>query len=809
MNKYLKISLKIIAWIVGGIVGLILAIIILLQLPAVQNFAKNKVVSYLESKIKTPVRIDRLQLGLPKKLVLSGVYFESQEQDTLLAGERIGVDISLFKLLKNQVEINEIDLKGITANVVRNQDSVFNFDYIIKAFASEQKKEPKPEDTTSTMKFSIDKIKLDRVKIKFDDAISKNALNFYVGHFDTRIKKFDLDHLDFDVPKITMSDLNLNLKQGIVGEIVQKSSKAVNEAANSPILKLNLGELDFSKIRIGFDNEGTKLNTSLDLGKLLISFNKIDLDGQVIDIRDILVKDLNGNLVLGKILKNKTVEVPKDTIGNTNWRAILSNADFSNINFRFDDLNSKPVTKGIDYMHMSLSGMNLKAKDFYYSTDTISGNILSFNAEDKSGLKIEDLKADFFYGPKMAYLKGLYLKTPKTLLKDDVKITYPSITSISKNIGELGIEASLKGSQLGFKDVLLLVPDLANTNPFKSNPNVILKINSRVTGKVKDLRIPSLEISGIGTTKIAASGRITGLPDVDKANFDLRIKNFQSSAKDLYGFVPPNTIPKNISLPNYINLKGTFKGAINNFITDLNVVTSYGNAKLKANFDQRVKNKERYKAYAVAQGLDVGKFIKNDSIGKVSLVANVEGVGLDPKTANAKVSAILNSAVYNRYVYKDLKLDGNIKNGLFEAKANMDDPNLDFNLNASGSFKGKYQSVKMNMVLDSADFNKLNLYAGSLRLRMNMNADIETADPDHLNGRIILNKILVAQEKEKFILDSIYVRAKADDTSNAVLLASPFLRAKINGKYKLTELANALSNSIAKYYDTNPTQQKR
>lgn len=809
MNKYLKISLKIIAWIVGVIIGLVLLIVILLEIPAVQNFAKNKVVNYLEAKIKTPVKIGKIQLGLPKKLVLSNVYFESQERDTLLAGDKLAVDISLFKLLDNELEINLIDLQGITANVKRNQDSVFNFDYIIKAFASEQEKEPKPEDTVSTMKFSLDKINLDRIKIKFDDAISKNNLDFYIGHFDTKIKKFDLDNMDFDVPKITLSGLNLNLKQGLVEEIVQKSAETVEEVANEPALKLNLEEIDLSKIRIVYDNEGTKLNTHLDLGSLLVKFNKIDLDKQLIDIDDIKLQDLNGNLILGKILKNKTVEAPKDTTGNTNWRVNLNDADFANVNFKFDDLNVQPITKGVDYMHMNLTNVNLKAEDFYYSTDTISGNILSFSAQEQSGLKIEQLKTDFFYGPKKAYLKNLYLKTPKTLLKDEVSVTYPSIASISENIGELGIDASLKGSQLSFKDVLLLVPDLSNTNPFKSNPNAVLKINSKVIGKVKDLRIPSLEISGIGTTRIAASGHITGMPDIDKADFDLRIKNFQTSAKDLYGFVPPNTIPNNISLPNYINLKGTFKGAINNFITDLNLVTSYGNAKVRANFDQRVKNKERYKAYAIAQGLDIGKFLKNDSIGKVSFTANVGGVGLDPKTANAKVNAVLNSAVYNRYVYKNLKLDGNIRNGLFAAKANMSDPNLDFNLDASGSFKNKYPSVKMNMVLDSADFNKLNLYAGSLRLRMNMKADIQTADPDYLNGNIVLNKILVAQEKEKFVLDSIYLRARSNDTSNTILLFSPFLRAKVEGKYKLTELGNALSNSIAKYYNSNPNQPKK
>src|SRR5690606_21282745 len=122
----------------------------------------------------------------------------------------------------------------------RTQDSVFNFDYIINAFVSEQEKEPKPEDTTSTMKFSIEKINLDRVKISFNDAISKNDLNFYVNHFDTRIKKFDLDSMSFDVPKVVLNGLNVRLKQGIVEQLAKATDEAVDSVAKSSDLKIKL-----------------------------------------------------------------------------------------------------------------------------------------------------------------------------------------------------------------------------------------------------------------------------------------------------------------------------------------------------------------------------------------------------------------------------------------------------------------------------------------------------------------------------------------------------------------------------------------
>lgn len=123
----------------------------MIQIPYFQNLIKDKAVTYLEGKIKTPVKIGRIEIGLPKYIILEDIYFESQAGDTLLAGDKVKVDISLFKLLDNEVELNSIDLQGITATVKRNKDSIFNFDYIIDAFASNE-----PKDTTSApMKISV------------------------------------------------------------------------------------------------------------------------------------------------------------------------------------------------------------------------------------------------------------------------------------------------------------------------------------------------------------------------------------------------------------------------------------------------------------------------------------------------------------------------------------------------------------------------------------------------------------------------------------------------------------------------------
>src|SRR6202035_3045966 len=103
------------------------------------------------------------------------------------------------------------------------------------------------------------------------------------------------------------------------------------------------------------------------------------------------------------------------------------------------------------------------------------------------------------------------------------QVSYTSIASISNNLGNLFINANLDGSRLGLKDVLLLMPSMATMEPFKHSPNSVFKINGKVTGKVNDLSIPNLEITGLSNTHIKASAIMKGLPDVKKSYFDLNI----------------------------------------------------------------------------------------------------------------------------------------------------------------------------------------------------------------------------------------------------------------------------------------------
>lgn len=804
MKKIGRIALKTILWIIASVLFLVLLVVVLIQVPAVQNFAKDKAVNFLQGKIHTKVQIGHISLGLPKLLVLENVYFEDQKKDTLIAGEKLKVDISLFKLLHNKVEINEINLQGITANVSRGADSVFNFDYITKAFVGEQKKEVKPEDTTSTMKFSLDKIILDRINIKFKDKITGNDVKFLLGHFDTRIKDFDMDKMKFTIPKITLSDVNARIIQTPTGP-------PPPDTATAPLnMDLNLGVIDVSKIKV--DYQSSEMNANVDLNKLLVDMDKIDLKKQKVGIKSIELNNTNAALSLAKpkTVQKAIVKAVKklDTLVSSpqtsKWVVTLGKVNFTNDNIKFDNEAQKAIPKGLDFGHMDIRSLNAGAENISYNPDTISGKINSFSFSEKSGLKINKFHTAFFYGPTNAYMNDLLLETPQTVLQKSVQVRYPSIAAITKNIGALGINANLDGSRLGLKDVLLLMPTMATMEPFKSSPGTVFKINGKVKGQVNNLDIPSLEVSGLGNTHIKASAKMKGLPDVNKAYFDVNIADFTTSSKDIAKLAPAGSIPSNVSIPEKMSLKGTFKGGMTNFDTKMQLRSSYGAVDLIAAMKNgEHKGKEIYTANIKANDLNVGALTKQPQmVGKITMNADLKGVSLDPKKASIQFNGNLTKAYVKGYTYQNLVLKGSSENGNYTAVARMKDPNIDFSLDAKAYLNRKYPSVNGTLLVDSINLQKLNFVKDDMRFHGKLVANVPTADPDYLNADILATDLLVVNKGQRIQLDTVSLKSTANADSSTLRLKTPIMTAHMAGKYKLTQIADALQDVINKYFNT-------
>ena len=776
-------------------------LVLSLRLPVVQNFIKDKLVVYLEKKIKTKVSLERVYVGFPNSLVMENLYLKGQDIDTLLAVKKLDVGLNMLKLINSTADITSVDLEGARANVVRKPDGKFNFDYILDAFATSDKE----ESASKPFIISLDKINLKDIGVTFNDQQSRNDIQLYFKSFDTRVKTFDLQKNSYAVNDINFDGLKLKLKQDLVEEVSKKVEKKVDSLNNKKPMQIGLRGIKLTNFNIDYGDDNTKTFAKVLFKELSTKVNKLDLENNAYNVDNVFLSgaDINANLYLpAKNANPKTeeTEASKPSEKEKALSLLLGKFVLNDVKVAYNNTAIAPTKQGMDFNHLNFSKLNLEVRSFKMQDNTFAGNVNSAEIQEARGLDIQKFNTDFVYNDKQAYLKDLYLQTPKTILRDEVVLNYNSIEQLSSNLGAVQISANIKDSRIGFSDILNIVPTLRNTTPFNKYPNAVLNVNANIKGSVNDLLINNLKVSGLDQLRVAASGRVKNAMNPDQLYYDLKIAELSSSAKTIYNLVPQNTIPKNISLPSNFSIKGIAKGTTKVVTTDLNLYSTLGNASVKANLDMRRKNRELYDVKANLQGLQLGKIIQNKEIGAISAQIYAKGESFDFKNANADLKGHVASAVYKGYRYQNMNLTGKIRRGVYNVVLNSKDPNANMMLTASGVYNEKNPTVKVNGEVIKLDLNKLGFYKDPMILAGKIDGDFSNLDPDNLNGYLNLKDFAFSDTKEVYPIQEVNLKASSTADSTKIMFNSQIADVELKGKYKLTQIFGALSNTINQYY---------
>lgn len=817
MKKFGKIALKTILWIVGSVIFLLLLLIFLIQIPSVQNFAVGKVTNFLENKIGTPVRIGYINIAFPKKLVLEDIYFEDQSQDTLLSGERILVDINMWKLLRNTVELKELELVGITAKIERTlPDSTFNFDYILEAFAGEEKAPPPDPEQESAMVFDLDKVLLERIRLVYDDAVIGTAATINLNHFNTRIKEFDLTGaMAFNIPVVTVDGLDATLRQWSPAQASDAPSAddfgitTADTSATSAMPALNINTVDLKNIVLKYDDQASGMDTRFDIRNFLATIEEVDLNREAIKLKEVTLDESDSYVLFKKI--NQTARpgtasqgMARDTPEKTqessmNWVVSADKINIQKTNVWYKDEN-QPRTDGLDYFNLRLTDFEGNLSDLYFSMDSISGSLAGLTVKDHSGLFLKELSADFAYHNTGAVIENLHLETSKTLIRDRILVKYPSLDAISEDMSKIYIEADLRRSHIDMSDIRLLVPDLEKEESMRPLLDKRFHVNGRVYGYVNDLRIPNFEFRTLDNTHMIARARVRGLPDVDRFWIDLDLRKLTTGRRDIERLVAKSMLPENIELPASISLGGTFTGGMNGFDTDLSLITDQGNASV--NGTVAMARDTTYNLSVAVNDLNIGKILGQDTIlGIVAMEATVKGTGLNPETMSADINGKLNRLDAMDYRYQDITLAMNLKEGELAGGLESPDPNLDLTMEVRGNMRGAYPQIRAEMMVDSINFQNLKLMEDNFRYHGRIIADFETLDLDHLNGSLHIINSHIAYNEDRYILDTVALVSYADTSRNRITVESEFLKAHLVGDYNLSELGASISDVLRMYYN--------
>lgn len=808
-RRIARIVLKTILWICISIIVLFLLVLT----PPVQNFITGRAAKWLSGKLETRVEIKRLYITLTGKIAIDGIYVEDRAKDTLLAAGELRVNMSFTKLLfSNALSIKSVELNGATAKIKRLlPDTTFNFQFIADAFGSNSPDTVQVSDTSAGMPIDIGKVELNRIRFVYKDVVTGNDVETAIGHFDTKLEKFDLDKLHFVIPQVNISGLQARMLMSQplpVAKKVEAVKDTINRGAPGPDLQLDIGKINIDKSAVVYNDSVNALYTQAVIGDFTLRPNKIDLDKAIFDLGDISLKKTQASVHMGKTAGTKaenttadTKEAAADAAGTGSGIKLLFAAlNLEEVRLRYDNDNETAQAKGMDYSHLDASVADLKVKDFLFTSDSIKGEITSAALKEKSGFDLRELSTSFLYTTNQAYLKNLYLKTPGTELKRDIAIRYASQQAMTNDIAHLGITADIEKSRVQVKDILTFVPSLQQ-QPALADANATWYLDGKINGRIGELNIDDLQLSALHATRVDINGRITGLPEADMLQADLTIRELSSTRADMASLLPAGTLPSSVQLPGRFNLTGSIKGNMDRMRADMALLTDIGNARINGTLAQITDaNKAAYDITASTQNFNLAVLLKDTAYGPVSVNLVAKGKGYDMKTASAAVEGTVSEAVYNGYSYKNLDLNAAINHQQLTAKAGMTDPNIHFALDAQADLSQASPAVKMNLAVDSIKAQALHLTNDVLIYRGNISAEFPVADPDNLSGRLLMTNTLLVKGNERIQLDSVSLAAGMENEERFLQLQSDIAHLRLQGQYQLTQLPDIFIRAIDPYY---------
>lgn len=803
MKKAVKITFKILLWIVVGL----LLIAVLVQTPPVQNFARKKVQAWLQHKLGTRFEIARLRIGFPSSVVLDGIYLEDKTKDTLLYGGRIKVSINMFKLLHNEVQIGDLRLQDMTAKIKRQlPDTTFNFQFIIDAFASQNKNPAQPADTTA-LKMGLDNLYLDNIRFVYKDTISGNDWSIQLHHFDSHIKKFDPQKQVYDVPEIDLDGLTARLYQ--YKPLITAADIVKNDTAVAAMPAVKLRKIQLKNIDVDYKNNVSAFYTQAKVQDLDTRINTADFNGRRIVLDQLHLLGVETKVLVGKTETAKLVAEKAKTEANDvaaqSWKVNVKDINVQKTFFQFDDENQPRHPQMIDYGHLKASDITLQARNILMN-DSITASVQEAAFKEQSGFTLQQLQGDFVYTDHNVYADNLLVKTPNTRIKQTIHLDYPSLASVQKDIGKLQVRAVLPDCRISNKDILYFVPDL-KSQPLFSNPATVFTINADVSGRVDHLTANVLKVQGWGDTKIDVAGTIVGLPSIEKLNGDIRINEIRTTRKDAEQFMPAS-MPNQVQIPATVLLTGTVKGNGQQMQTNVQVKTSSGNVALRgamANY-QDLKA-ATYNMLVQAQQIQVGAIIKNPDLQTVSASLQVQGKGLTKQTADATLKGQVQSVVYQQYNYQNINLDAAIKDQQAKGDVSIADENIRLAGNIGVNLALADPALTADITVDSIKTKPLHLTPQEVIYRGKIKANLQNMNPDSLQGDVDIIQSLLVTGSERLQLDTVEIAARHSGDSSRITIQSDIAKASLAGKYKLTQLGTIFSQTVQPYFAVMPAQQ--
>jgi autotransporter translocation and assembly factor TamB len=780
----------------GTVILLLVALIIFISTPAGQNFVKNQGEKYLRNKLQTNLSIGSFRFGLSTGIHLRQIYLEDQQKRVLLSVNQLDVDYNFEALLKKNVLLNEIRLRGVQVNLFRDRDSdKFNFNFIPEAFASNEPESP-DSATSSSFTINLGKLNLDSIYFQMDDQYAGQKYVADINQFKTDLRNTDLDKMIFHADYIFSDGINV---QAYLDPVKRPSSGSVTDTSSSNFQFVS-DTIRLTRTSFRLDNRSADpLTLITDVGSMQAKGLDYHGDQQTLAVEIIALQD-HSTQVGTRTSKKTTEQTQTSDTGGKPFRFKIDSLTLNNNDISYTDSSyPKLKSRAIDYHHLAVGALNIRAADISSDGNMYNANISELSAKESSGFMVKYLRSNISYSDTAIKIQNLLIKTGSNEIAGNADVRIIKRPGRQDNYR---IRTAITTPGLKLSEALYFQPDLAKNKYFTPLVNKSFRLNTNIDGMLDDLHIRQLVIKE-ASTSINASADIKNLPDVDRMVITLKLNEFSSTRSNIVALLPKGMIADSLLhyIPEKIGLKGIYKGTLQNMYADLQLASSYGNASLKGTLrDITDKSKATYDLSASLRQIDLASILEDTTLGKVNGTVTLNGKGYDPRSMVTDYDVHVDSAYYSGYTYKGLDIKGDIDHYVLNAEVYSEDPNAELDGTFAIDLNEGKRSLKTDAHIKNVDLNKLGFLSDSVNIRADLTADFPLADTQGIQGNMLLTGASLRYNNKKLDLDTVRLDAHQSLDSQYIKLVTPYTDFDLLGKYKLQDVPGAVKTVINNYF---------
>ena len=476
------------------------------------------------------------------------------------------------------------------------------------------------------------------------------------------------------------------------------------------------------------------------------------------------------------------------------WNIQVRHALIDNGSFRDDKLSEKNISPHFDDYHIHFSEIQGDFKDVAFVKDSITAKI-NLSTRERSGFTVKKLTATMKFYPEGMEFYNLDLQTDKSHLRNFFAMRFKRFDDLSDFNTKVIMESNFVDATIDSDDIAYFASDLQS---WKKN----ISITGKIKGSVSDLQGKNIRIHAGQHTNLYGDIHLTGLPDIDKTYINFKSNDFRTTYKDVITFIPSL---KNIHQPHIdqieqLHFVGNFQGTINNFTTSGTIETNIGSMVTNLSMKFPPKGATVYSGTVLTNDFELGKFMGDSSLGRISFRGKVEGSGLTVNSMDASLVGNIREFNFKGYSYSNMFINGQVTKKRFNGTIISKDSNLHATLNGLIDLSGKTPKFDFDAVVDNANLFALHFLKDSLSFNGKLRFNFSGNDIDHFLGKARIYDATLIKRGERLSFDSLVVESNIIDSSKTITVMSNEFEGAIVGEFSIKELPAAFQEFLHRYY---------